>query len=153
MTREVWTVAALCLGLALVGCSPSPTGSAPHPASAESGEELSLVEIVARPVDQSTNKVMRPAHPNDAIELALKSQGSTRGADLSVKMIALADGSTAGIRKLRLNAGNAAAPKLVFEPGEPWRIGRYLFEVSLNGKLAGSQELEIFPAEPDASAQ
>ncbi|PTA72717.1 hypothetical protein C9412_04475 [Stenotrophomonas sp. Nf1] len=68
-------------------------------------------------------------------------------------MIALADGSTAGVRKLRLNAGNAAAPKLVFEPGEPWRVGRYLFEVSLNGKLAGSQELEIFPAEPDAPAQ
>lgn len=111
------------------------------------------MEVVARPVDQSPGNSMRPAHPGDAIELSLKSQGSTRGADLSVKMIALADGSTAGVRKLRLNAGNAAAPKLVFEPGEPWRVGRYLFEVSLNGKLAGSQELEIFPAEPDAPAQ
>lgn len=153
MTREVRMAAMLCLGLTLVGCGRSPADPVPPAASAATAEEFSFVEVVARPVGQSPGNATRPAHPDDAIELSLKSQGSTRGADLSVKMIALADGSTAGVRKLRLNAGNAAAPKLVFEPGEPWRVGRYLFEVSLNGKLAGSQELEIFPAEPDAPAQ
>lgn len=153
MTKEVRMTAALCLGLVLVGCNPSPADPSPRAASAATAEELSFIEVVARPVGQSPGNSMRPAHPGDTIELSLKSQGSTRGADLSVKMIALADGSTAGVRKLRLNAGNAAAPKLVFEPSESWQVGRYLFEVSLNGKLAGSQELEIFPVEPDAPEQ
>lgn len=66
-------------------------------------------------------------------------------------MIALAGGRTVRTDKVRLSAANAPVPSMYFEPSPEWTPGRYLFEVSLNGQLAGSQELEIFPedvAEP-----
>lgn len=139
--------AALAGMLALPACNPSPSGQdfAARPRAAQ--DKLQVIEVVARPVVESSAAAMRPAFPKDVVDIAIKTQGGTAGADLSVKMIALADGSTVGTRTVRLNPANAAAPNVQFEPAPAWAPGRYLFEVSLDGKLAGSQEMEVFPAE------
>lgn len=136
----------------MAGCSPTPTGKQTGATEASTNTPLALVEVVARPAGEPGGGGARPTHPSDTVEIAIRTEGSTKGADLAVKMIALADGSTAGTRTLRLNAGNAATPKLQFKPEGGWATGRYLFEVTLDGKLAGSQELEIFPTDPAAPA-
>lgn len=153
ITGKVVLACALCACVALLSAC---DGSAPGPQTAATAapadKPLALIEIVARPAGEQLGTFARPAHPADPIELAIRTEGSTKAAELSAKMIALADGSTVGTQQLRLNAGNAAAPTLKFEPNETWATGRYLFEVSLDGKLAGSQELEIFPPETGAPA-
>lgn len=153
ITGNVVLAGALCACVALLSAC---DGSAPGPQTAATAapadKPLALIEIVARPAGEQPGTFARPAHPADPIELAIRTEGSTRAAELSAKMIALADGSTVGTQQLRLNAGNAAAPTLKFEPNGGWAPGRYLFEVTLDGKLAGSQELEIFPPDPTAPA-
>lgn len=148
LTGKWIATSALIIGLAgLAGCSPSATEPKAASNDAPADQSLELIEIIARPAGESATGVARPAHPADAVELAIRTKGTTKGADLAVKMIALADGSTVATDKLRLNAGNAAAPRFQFEPRGTWPTGRYLFEVMLDGKLAGSQELEVFPAD------
>lgn len=132
--------------LTLTACGRSPTERSL--ASTQSKEEkFEIVEIIARPANEEGLDEMRPTFPTDVIDIAIKTAGRTAGADLSVKMIALAEGGAMGQRDLRLNAASAAAPNVRFEPAPKWKPGRYLFEVSLDGKLAGSQELEVFPEE------
>jgi hypothetical protein len=138
----------LCVGmLAVAGCSQQAgegwgaAGRQTQPA------KLEINEVVVRPAGETTNAAMRPTRPNDVVEVAIKTKGATSSAELSVKMIALANGEAVGQQNVRLNASNAAAPIVRFTPSPQWETGRYLFEVSLDGKLAGSQELEIFPAE------
>jgi len=150
--KAMLLMAVLSGGAVLAGCSPTPTGKQAGATEAPTDKPLVLIEVVARPAGEPAGAFTRPTHPNDTVEIAIRTEGSTKGADLAVKMIALADGTTAATRTLRLNAGNAATPKLEFNPEGAWATGRYLFEVTLDGKLAGSQELEIFPAEPAAPA-
>lgn len=141
-------VSALIVGLlVLAGCSQTPPGQNFASGSKSTEEDLHIVEVVARPAGAQPDALARPSFPTDVVEIAIKTQGQTSGANLSVKMISLANGAAVGTRSLQLNASNAAAPSLRFEPAPEWAAGRYLFEVSLDGKLAGSQELEIFPAE------
>lgn len=150
--KAVVLMAVLSGGSVLAGCTPTPTGKQAGATEAPTDKPLALIEVVARPAGEPAGAFARPTHPGDTVEIAMRTEGSTKGADLAVKMIALADGSTAGTRTLRLNAGNTATPKLEFKPDGAWATGRYLFEVTLDGKLAGSQELEIFPADPAAPA-
>jgi hypothetical protein len=153
ITGNVVLASALCACVVLMsacdGPAPGPQAAA---TAAPADKPLALIEIVARPAGEQPGAFARPAHPVDVIELAIRTEGSTKAAELSAKMIALSDGSAVGTQQLRLNAGNAATPTLKFEPNGAWVTGRYLFEVSLDGKLAGSQELEIFPPDPAAPA-
>lgn len=152
-TGKAVVLMAVFTGIAsLTGCTPTPTGKQAGATEAPTDKALTLVEVVARPAGEAAGAFTRPTLPADTVEIAIRTEGSTKGADLAVKMIALADGSTAGTQKVRLNAGNSANPKLQFKPEGAWATGRYLFEVTLDGKLAGSQELEIFPADPAAPA-
>lgn len=139
--------------LAVAGCGRSPSEQGFATTAKSLTQNLEIVEIVARQASSADAVPMRPTFPDDVIEIAIRTQGRTTGADLSVKMIALADGSAVGSRDVRLNATSAAAPRVQFAPSPAWKPGRYLFEVSLDGKLAGTQELEIFPAEMAQSAQ
>lgn len=141
----------LVTSLMLVACEGAPTGPQAAAPTARSAAELELVEVIARPFVDLGGAFVRPVYPTDTIEIAMRTQGATPGTDLSVAMISLADGSTVGKHTLRLNAGNSAAPVMWFEPADNWPTGRYLFEVSLDDTLVGSQELEVFPAETDAS--
>lgn len=139
--------AVLAVMLMLASCTQPPTGQdlAAKPQSAASKLEIS--EISARPAGETSGTAMRPAFPKDVVEIAIKTKGGTAGADLSVKMIALANGATVGVREVRLNPTNSASPSVRFEPTPVWAPGRYLFEVSLEGQLVGTQELEVFPAD------
>lgn len=152
--RGVLTCIGLAGFLALAGCGQSASGQRFSVGSKSAEEKLQIIEIVARRVTDQPGADMRPAFPADTVEIAIKTGGKTSGADLSVKMISLADGLAVGTRTLQLNAANAGTPRVRFEPVPAWAPGRYLFEVSLDGKLVGSQELEIFPlelAEPSKS--
>jgi hypothetical protein len=134
-------VAAAC---SLAACNAPQTPPQAGGTTAARAAPLEVIEIIARPAGETQGSFSRPTSPSDAIVIAMRTKGSTREADLSVKMIALADGSVVENRQLKLNAGNSAAPSFQFKPAP---AGRYLFEVSLDGKLAGSQELEVFPAD------
>lgn len=154
LTGKVVGSAVLFIGaVVLAGCGPAPSEPKGAAAATHADQELELVEIIARPAGEPAGAFARPTHPADKVEIAIRTKGTTKGTDLAVKMIALADGTAVDTRKVRLNAGNSAAPKLTFEPNPQWSTGRYLFEVTVDGKLAGSQELEIFPADIEAPAQ
>lgn len=151
--KVVGSVVVLVAAAAIAGCSPSPNEPKAAATATQAKQKFELIEIIARPAGEPTGAFTRPAHPADKLEIAIRTQGATKQADLAVKMIALADGTTVDTRTLRLNSGNSAAPKFTFEPSPQWLTGRYLFEVTVDGKLAGSQELEIFPSDIAAPAQ
>lgn len=143
--KVVGSVVALIATVIVVGCSPSSNAPKVATAATQAEQKFELIEIVARPTGEPAGAFTRPAHPADKVEIAIRTRGAAKDAELAIKMIALADGTTVDTRKVRLNAGNSGAPKLTFEPSPLWSTGRYLFEVTVDGKLAGSQELEIYP--------
>jgi len=133
--------------LLVAGCGRNPAELEPADSQQSTKKKLEIIEVVARPVGGSGDLSLRPAFPGDVVEIAIKSRGHTAAADLSVKMISLAEGVAVATRDVRLNATSAATPSVRFEPSPEWKPGRYLFEISLDGKLAGTQEIEIFPVE------
>ncbi|MEQ4573444.1 MAG: hypothetical protein ABN502_00630 [Gammaproteobacteria bacterium] len=144
---------ALCLGMvALVGCKPdaSKDGKA-ETVPATQAKALEVTEIQAGVADAAKDATMRPLYPKDDIEVTIRTAGKADGANLSVKLIALANGGVVGVQDVRLGASVASPQRVRFKPAPAWSTGRYLIEVTLDGKLAGHQELEIFPSEDPAT--
>lgn len=139
----------LVASLILVACKGVSAGSQVAAPAARSTAKLRLIQIVARASGGSGGSIFSPVYPTDTVEIAMHTQGESRGAEVSVAMISLADGSTVATRKLQLSAGGSETPVVRFEPTDSWSAGHYLFEVSLDGALAGSQELQVFPVDAD----
>lgn len=135
--------AALAVGLS--ACQPQTTAgddADPPPAQARS-EPLSVREIVAGPAGEV--EALRPVVAGDSVEVRLRTTGIADGAELQVKLIALADGSLVGDETIGLDASSGYEHAIGFARDIPWEPGRYLIEATLDGELAGHQELEIQP--------
>lgn len=146
--RNLIFVLIACLALALPACQPETPAETPETSGArQQAESLAITEIIiAGPTPDPA--AFRPMTPDDPIQVTLRTTGRTEGADLLVKVFALANGTAVGNEAIRLDADSEPEQSIRFERETPWDPGRYLIEVTLDGKLAGHQELDIHPEAP-----
>ncbi|WP_024889983.1 hypothetical protein [Luteimonas huabeiensis] len=146
MSAQRLATALLSAGLLVLATACRPASTDEATSSPQAAEPLRVAEIIAGPPGAAASP--RPATPTDPVEIVLRTAGhAAAGSALEVKLIALADGQTVGAETVRLEAGGSEEHIVRFEREAPWTPGRYLVEVTLDGNLAGHQELEIHPAE------
>lgn len=116
-------------------------------AAAKSDKPLAVVDIQAGKSIALVTAASPPQTPNlmsDPIIVAIHTEGTTAGADLAVKLFSLDRGVIAGMQTNHLNAASEPVQTFIFKPTPKWTPGRYLVEVTLDKKLAGHREVEIF---------
>lgn len=104
---------------------------------------LEITEILVGPTSDPTSFL--PMTPKDSINITIRTTGQAADAELLTKVFALANGATVGIKSVRLDNSSAGEQLIRLQNDAPWEPGRYLVEVTLNGKLSGHRELEIYP--------
>lgn len=141
LRRNVDIVLVIFLVAALSACQPGKHSEISETTIKEQAEPLTIAEIIVGPTTDASS--FQPMTPADPIQIFLRTTGNTEGANLLVEIFALADGSTVGSEAIHLDSASEPEQSIHFERNTPWEPGRYLIEVTLNGKLVGHRELEI----------
>lgn len=133
---------------ALVACQPEVAGADGRESAGASSqnEPLHVTEITVGAADAAETR--RGVASGDAVEVRVGLSGHADNAELRVKVIALANGTVVGEEVFRPDASTGPELTARFTPESPFASGRYLIEVTLDGKLAGHRELEIQAQDP-----
>lgn len=117
--------------------------ASPPSVAAPSSLSVTEVRFVGDDPDSSRPLVQRPDRP---IRVRLQSSGGGNGETLHAKLIDIADGTLAGQRTHIFSKANEAIV-LEFQPasGKWVSSGRYLLELTLDGKLLSHHDLDIAP--------
>ncbi|WP_408951710.1 hypothetical protein [Lysobacter sp. Hz 25] len=148
--------AALVAALALAGCkkkeepvvvAPTPTET-PAPAPVEPAPApaaLSVVSVTLGTAAGPDKKIAAPTtsfKPTDKIVASVATDGTATNAEVAAKLV-YQDGQTAGEEKQTLNTTGAETTNFQFAKASPWPAGKYKVEISANGAVANTTELEV----------
>ncbi|ALN61176.1 hypothetical protein GLA29479_290 [Lysobacter antibioticus] len=150
--------AALVAALALAGCkkkeepvapAPAPTTTeTPAPAPVEPAPApaaLSVVSVTLGTVAGPDKKIATPTtsfKPTDKIVASVATDGTATNAEVAAKLV-YQDGQTAGEEKQTLNTTGAETTNFQFAKASPWPAGKYKVEITANGAVANTTELEV----------
>lgn len=150
--------AALVAALALAGCkkkeepvapTPAPTTTeTPAPAPVEPAPApaaLSVTSVSLGTAAGPDKKIAAPTtsfKPTDKIVASVATDGTATNANVTAKLI-YQDGQTAGEDTETLNTTGAETTNFEFAKASPWPAGKYKVEVSANGAVANTTELEV----------
>lgn len=148
--------AALVAALALAGCkkkeepvvvAPTPTET-PAPAPVEPAPApaaLSVVSVTLGTAAGPDKKIAAPTtsfKPTDKIVASVATDGTASNAEVAAKLV-YQDGQTAGEEKQTLNTTGAETTNFQFAKASPWPAGKYKVEITANGAVANTTELEV----------
>ena len=150
--------AALVAALALAGCkkkeeavapapAPAPTET-PAPAPVEPAPApaaLSVVSVTLGTAAGPDKKIAAPTtsfKPTDKIVASVATDGTATNAEVAAKLV-YQDGQTAGEEKQTLNTTGAETTNFQFAKASPWPAGKYKVEITANGAVANTTELEV----------
>lgn len=151
--HRIALIVAIGVAPGIAGCERQqalPEADAATAQAAGAAEPFGISEIS---VSDGSGDSPEPTNVDDPIVVIVRSTGRTQGADLEIKLFALANGAVAASRTLRLDGTSGAEQSVAFENAEPWEPGRYLVEVTLDGKLAGHRELDVVAGDPAAEQE
>ena len=150
--------AALVAALALAGCkkkeepvvaAPAPTATeTPAPAPVEPAPApaaLSVVSVTLGTAAGPDKKIAAPTtsfKPSDKIVASVATDGTATNAEVGAKLV-YQDGQTAGEEKQTLNTTGAETTNFQFAKASPWPAGKYKVEITANGAVANTTELEV----------
>jgi len=150
--------AALVAALALAGCkkkeepvapAPAPTTTeTPAPAPVEPAPApaaLSVVSVTLGTAAGPDKKIAAPTtsfKPTDKIVASVATDGTATNAEVAAKLV-YQDGQTAGEEKQTLNTTGAETTNFQFAKASPWPAGKYKVEITANGAVANTTELEV----------
>ncbi|RMH88692.1 hypothetical protein EBB59_11475 [Lysobacter pythonis] len=140
MWRNLFIAVALSSGL-LAGCKPA--GDAPRRQNETKPEAFSITEILIQPAT-SAEGVMRPQTVDAPIVVLIRNTGSAGERQLQAKLIDIGQGKPVGARTLTYTARTPSENTLTFKPRPAWGEGRHLLEVTLDGKLVASRDIDVF---------
>lgn len=106
---------------------------------------LEIVEVLIGPASDSAS--LRPITLNDSIYVTVHTTGKSANAKMLVQVFALANGVVVGAKTIKLDTSSNSRQSFRFHNDSPWEPGRYLVEVTLDGKLASQSELEIYASD------
>ena len=148
--------AALVAALALAGCkkkeepvvvAPAPTET-PAPAPVEPAPApaaLSVTSVTLGTAAGADKKIAAPTtsfKPGDKIVASVATDGTASNAEVAAKLV-YQDGQTAGEQKQTLNTTGAETTNFEFAKASPWPAGKYKVEITANGAVANTTELEV----------
>jgi len=149
--------AALVAVLAVAGCKkkeePAPTpppavetpAPAPAPEPAPAPAALSVTSVTLGTAAGPDKKIAAPTNafkPGDKIIASVATDGTATNQEVSAKLV-YQDGQTAGESKQTLNTTGAETTNFEFTKASPWPAGKYKVEVTANGAVANTTELEV----------
>jgi len=132
--------------LGVSGCKPSPpvsertTAAAQATAPALTFFALNVGNSVKE--DQSVSPLTMFS-PKDRLIASVQTKGAAKDVQLAAKLISMTNGQTAGDSNQKIATTGPATTNLEFKNEGAWAVGRYLVEVTINGKLEGRQEIEV----------
>lgn len=151
--------AALVAALALAGCkkkeepAPTPPPAAetpapapePAPAATPAPAALSVTSVTLGTTAGADKKIAAPTtsfKPTDTIIASVATDGAATNANLTAKLT-YQDGQVAGEETQTLNTAGAETSNFIFTKKSPWPAGKYKVEISANGAVANTAELEV----------
>jgi len=144
---------ASALVLVLASCQQSTsTSSPPAKSSTAAGQPLQVDEItVAAQGDDSAPSAGLPTG-GEPIQISIKTRGDAKTAALVAKLISLKDGSVVATVERTLEVSGPATTQLIFKQDKPLEAGRYLIEITVDGRLVGQRDMDVEPTPEDDAA-
>lgn len=137
--NRYWTLLAgsSCIIALLSGCGegdkPAPVGLAASP----------LKEVR---IDQAAQG--GPHYTDQPVVMTLSLQSPLRKSALAGRLLELRSGQVAATAGVELSVGSAPQQSLVFSSSTPWGAGRYLIELTLDGRMIAQRDLDIVARSP-----
>lgn len=140
MDRFGYVVGAVVLAAALCGCKPDAPSArvAPEP-------EFRVAEVRVVTGAEKAG----PAGPQSAdkpVVVRIRTAGRSNGQTLQARLVELSTGVEMGLLSQGPKPGEAATALSFTPPSGGWTPGRYLLEITLDGKLVSQQDIDIFPS-------
>lgn len=162
MKKIGWIVpAALACAALAAGCDKKAADAAPAAAATTAGAEqakapeliLFALDVGASANPDGTVVPLTQFLPEETIVASLRTQGSANAVPVTVKLIEMSNGQVVGEQKQDLTLSGAATTNLTFvkQGAGHWALGRYAMEVSIAGKPAGRQEIEVTQTLPEGA--
>lgn len=160
MKKIGWIVPAAWVCAALVaGCDRKaadvPPAAAPAAATQAKAPELVLfaLDVGTSANPDGTVVPLTQFLPEETIVASLRTQGPAEAVPVTVKLIEMSNGQVVGEQKKDLTLSGAATTNLAFakQGAGHWALGRYVVEVSIAGKPAGRQEIEVTQTLPEGA--
>jgi len=120
----------------------------PEQKSASPVSPLSVVEVR---LGAAENGMLKPQTADAPILASVKLQGAARGQMLRAKLLDLRDGQQVGVDERSITQ-SAQVQSFRFENAQGWKPGRYMLEVTLDGKLASQQDVDVMGAETNQAS-
>jgi len=90
--------------------------------------------------------------PDDKLIASINTKGNATTVPVTATLIAMADGRVLDAVDKRITTSVDATTNFEFSRRAPaWAIGRYLVTVSIDGKKAGQQEIEVVQSLPEGA--
>lgn len=149
-------IVALAAATALAACKkqeqdtaatvPPPTEPAPAPPPAPL-EPASAVTVTGVTVGNTAgaDKSVAPVGTlgtKDKIIVSVKTDGTASNVGVEAKLT-YQDGQVAGTQSATLNTSGPETTNIEFSNTNPWPAGKYTVDVTVDGKPAGSQQIEV----------
>jgi hypothetical protein len=137
--NRFWTVLAGSSGIIalLSGC-----GEGDKPASV--GPVASPLKEVR--IDQATQG--EPHYTDQPVVATLSLQPPLRKSTLAGRLLELRSGQVAATADVELSERSASQQSLTFRSSAPWGAGRYLIELTLDGRMIAQRDLDIVARSP-----
>lgn len=150
---------ALTLAVTLTACEQQPAQGNGKPPEAsvvqakEPGLILFALDVGVAPNPDGTVVPLTRFLPDEKIIASLRTQGAAKAVPVTVKLVQMSNGQVAGEQRRELTLSGAAATNFEFvkQGAGQWAVGRYVVEVSIAGKAAGRQEIEVTAALPEGA--
>ncbi|MBT2745865.1 MULTISPECIES: hypothetical protein [unclassified Lysobacter] len=147
--------AALATGCGQKAGEATPDAAAPAVSAPAKASELNLFALDVGTSENPDGTVMPLTQflPTEKIVASLRTRGAANAVPVTAKLIAMSNGEVVGELKKDLTLTGAATTNLGFvrQGAGNWALGRYVVEVTIDGKPAGRQEIEVTQTLPEGA--
>lgn len=142
---------AIAITIAASGCQPDGQQQTTPvvEATSQAASPLEVDEINVGPSSGDDGTIGQSQTPTTPIFVAVKTLGMTQGADLQVKLFDLTNGQQAVIQTKRIKTDTPTTTEIILKRDQAWDPGRYLVEVTLDGKLVGQRDIDVVELSAD----
>lgn len=148
MTGRIVAISlSMTLCVAISACDGSRQGASQAPPSAEA--PLSITEVRFIGLGDSADGYRNPQYADRPVRVQIRSKGQGKGEVLHAKLIELANGTPVGLREHAWRAHDETAVMEFESESGMLTPGRYLLELTMQGKLVSHHNIDVFPSEQE----
>ncbi len=142
--KQVFAVG-IAMGATMLLAACKPEADAPNPTSVTAQPTLKFIALdVGKTIN--TDRSVSPLtmfRAGDEIIASVRTDGVSKNVPISTKLVAMKNGQALGELSQKITTTGPATTNLKFPKSTTWELGRYLVEVTINGKFEARQEIEV----------